>query len=324
MFEEILPNLYRIEIPLPKSPLKYLNSYLIKGDGRFLIIDTGMNREGCRRQLYASLESLNVDLSKTDIFATHWHADHLGLVADLATDSSTVYFNRIEAFALFDPEEDWEADMFYYYTLHGFPEEELKKSMAGHPGSLYGLKEKVDFHILQEGDMLEVGDYSFRCIETSGHSPGHMCLYEADKKILIAGDHILFDITPNITSMLRTKNPLKNYLANLEKVYKLDVSLVLPGHRAISNDHRKRITELQKHHENRMNETLVALEKGAKSAWEVAPYITWDIGFSSWEQFPLVQKMFAFGETLAHMVCLEEDGRIQSSKDGHKMLYSLE
>ncbi len=31
MIEEILANLYRIEIPLPRSPLKALNSYVIKG-----------------------------------------------------------------------------------------------------------------------------------------------------------------------------------------------------------------------------------------------------------------------------------------------------
>ena len=30
MIEEIVSNMYRAEIPLPKSPLKSLNSYIIK------------------------------------------------------------------------------------------------------------------------------------------------------------------------------------------------------------------------------------------------------------------------------------------------------
>ena len=81
MTEMMLPNLYRIEIPLPKNPLKALNSYLIKGDGRFLIIDTGMNREECQNAMFTALEELKVDLKKTDFFITHIHADHLGLVA---------------------------------------------------------------------------------------------------------------------------------------------------------------------------------------------------------------------------------------------------
>ena len=70
MVEEILPNLYKIEIPLPGSPLKALNSYLIKSQGRFLVIDTGMNREECMREMVSGLKRLDVDLRKTDFFIT--------------------------------------------------------------------------------------------------------------------------------------------------------------------------------------------------------------------------------------------------------------
>jgi hypothetical protein len=47
MVEQILPDLYRIEIPVPKSPLKALNAYLLKGRKRFLLIDTGWNQQEC-------------------------------------------------------------------------------------------------------------------------------------------------------------------------------------------------------------------------------------------------------------------------------------
>ncbi len=176
---------------------------------------------------------------------------------------------------------------------------------------------------MKEGDSIEVGDYSFRCIETPGHSPGHMCLYEAKKKILVSGDHILFDITPNITFWIEQDNSLKEYLASLEKVYALDVNLVLPGHRNILNDHKRRITELQEHHKNRLNEVLSALEDGDKTAWEVARYITWDIDISSWELFPAVQKFFAIGETIAHLDYLETDGSIMRRERDKKVLYFL-
>ena len=100
MIEQVLPDFYRIEIPLPNSPLKALNSYLIKGQGRFLIIDTGMNRDECMRSMISSLEKLEVDLRKTDFFITHMHADHLGLVGNLATETSTIYFNRFKRFTM--------------------------------------------------------------------------------------------------------------------------------------------------------------------------------------------------------------------------------
>jgi len=42
------------------------------------------------------LKQLGIDLSKTDFFITHLHADHFGLVSKLATTSSQVFFNRPE------------------------------------------------------------------------------------------------------------------------------------------------------------------------------------------------------------------------------------
>jgi glyoxylase-like metal-dependent hydrolase (beta-lactamase superfamily II) len=78
MVEEIVPNLYHAEIPLPRSPLKWLNSYIVKGGNRFLIVDTGFNSEECLNEMNANLQKLGVDLNRTDIFITHLHVDHIG------------------------------------------------------------------------------------------------------------------------------------------------------------------------------------------------------------------------------------------------------
>jgi glyoxylase-like metal-dependent hydrolase (beta-lactamase superfamily II) len=322
MTEEILPDLYRIEVPLPRNPLKSLNSYLIKAQGRSLVVDTGMNREECKREMLSGLEKLDVDLKKTDFFITHLHADHIGLVASLATDTSKIYFNQKEV-SIVNSERRWQETYEPFYRSHGFPADELERAVKGHPAQRYGMKHHVNFCALKEDDTIEIGDYSFRCIETPGHSPGHMCLYEADKKILVSGDHILFDITPNITYWLEMENALKEYLANLGKVYKLDVNLVLPGHRNIWNNHRRRIRELQVHHQTRATEALSALKSGAKTAFQVAPYLTWDIDCSSWELFPPPQKWFAVGETIAHLKYLEGEGMVREEIRGTRILFSL-
>lgn len=44
------PDIYRIEVPLPNNPLRYLNSYVVRGRDRFLVIDTGFNRPECRER----------------------------------------------------------------------------------------------------------------------------------------------------------------------------------------------------------------------------------------------------------------------------------
>jgi glyoxylase-like metal-dependent hydrolase (beta-lactamase superfamily II) len=62
MVDEILANLYKIEIPLPKNPLKTLNSYVIRNSERNLIVDTGWNQEECMNAMQAGLRELGVEL----------------------------------------------------------------------------------------------------------------------------------------------------------------------------------------------------------------------------------------------------------------------
>ncbi len=326
MMEEIMPNLYRIEIPLPRSPLKWLNSYLVKGEDRFLIIDTGFNTENCLKAMNDGLHQAGVDLHKTDIFITHLHVDHIGLAGTLATGRSNVYFNEREAQKLNEQNRDWKAywqRILDVYVANGFAADGALASLLSHPAQSYGLTRQMDFTIVQDGDTIDMGNFSFRCVATPGHSPGHICLYEAQKKILVAGDHILFDITPNITYWVDMEDSLRQYLASLEKVNALDVELVLPGHRRLVHDLHGRIAELQEHHRARLHEVMVALGEGPKNILQIAPRISWDITAKTWEEFPPPQKWFAFGETLAHVKYLEGKGLVRHITQAGAITYGL-
>ena len=324
MIDEILSGLYRIEVPLPRNPLKFINSYVIKGEDRFLVIDTGMNLKECILALRSGLQKLNVDLLKTDFFVTHLHHDHMGLVSTLASQESRVYFNQIETAVLMGvtAPQRW-AQLMEFYVANGFPAEHSKTWIANRPASLFGPKLSVPFTILKDGDKLEIGDYHFICIQTPGHSPCHTCLYEKERKILVSGDHILFDITPNITYWPELDNSLGHYLQSLDKVYHLDVTLVLPGHRKGQNNHQKRIRELFEHHKSRLGEVMAAVADGEKTAYEIAPYIKWDISYNSWEQFPVEQKYFAFGETISHAEYLFAENKLKKSIVDKTIRYSL-
>jgi len=304
MTEEILPDLYRIKIPLPESPLKYLNSYVVKSPDRTLIIDTGFNRNECFDAMNNGLREINVNLADCDFFITHLHADHFGLISRLAVETSKIYFSRPDSEII----ESWEGfePMIEYAGKNGFPENELRTALHQHPGYKYGSDWTPDMSVLEDGETITFGNYCFECVETPGHTLGHMCLYEPEKKILIAGDHILQDITPNIQCWSDKENPLEKYLSSLDKVYKLDVGLVLPGHRRLFKEHRARIDELKRHHEKRAEEILDILKKGSGSAFEIASGMTWDIKFDSWDDFPVAQKWFATGEAISHLRFLEE------------------
>ena len=308
MCEEVLPGLFRNKIPLPESPLKYLNSYIIKDSSRSLIVDTGLNRKECLEAMHRGLAALGIDLSQSDIFITHLHADHFGLVSKLATGSTDILFSRPEKELM----ESWEGfgAMVDYAARSGFPENELEAALDKHPGAKYGADWIPELKILDDGDRIDVADYHFKCVTTPGHTLGHTCLYDQDKKILLAGDHILIDITPNIQCWSDTANPLKDYLASLDKVYQLQIDLVLPGHRRLIDNPKSRIDELKKHHAHRLDEVLTILKKGPLSAFQMAAHMTWDIACESWDQFPVAQKWFALGEAISHLRYLEEDGRI--------------
>jgi glyoxylase-like metal-dependent hydrolase (beta-lactamase superfamily II) len=325
MVEEVSPNIFKIEIPLPGSPLKALNAFVLRSQDRFLIVDTGWNREECLSAMRAGLEELNVDLNKTDIVITHLHADHSGLVGALVRRNTKVYLGEIDgSIAAVSQHRRGERlqDQYRTYLSHGFPEPELRKAMENHPGFRYGSSVSIDFTPLRDGDIVEFGNDSLTCIETPGHSPGHMCLYEPKKKILFSGDHILFDITPNITRWPEMENPLRQYLLSLDKVYGLDVNLVLPGHRSMMNNHRRRISELIAHHERRLNEALRILEREEQTAWDVAPRLSWDVTFRSWDLFPPAQKWFALGETVAHLRYLVHRGGAAVREDNGLVLFS--
>jgi glyoxylase-like metal-dependent hydrolase (beta-lactamase superfamily II) len=309
MTDEIRKDLFRIEVPLPNNPLRSVNCYAIRGGDRSLIIDTALNRPECLQTIEQGLRALDIDPAKSDFFITHFHTDHVGLVGEMAREGSRVYFNQ--------PEIDWMMNwggwevMFDYGARNGFPREQLQAAFHNHPGARFAPSRIPELQILSDGDPLRVGVYTFRAISTPGHSPGHICLYEPEQKLLVSGDHVLGDITPNIQCWSDEHNPLRAYLDNLDKVQRLEIELALPGHRSLIRDPVKRIDELKAHHRRRLAEVLAVLASGPAHAYRVASQMSWEIEADSWEDFPLIQKWFATGEAIAHLRYLLDKGAIR-------------
>jgi glyoxylase-like metal-dependent hydrolase (beta-lactamase superfamily II) len=325
--DEILPGLFRVKVPLPKSPLGFVNSYVIRGDARPLVIDTGLNHEDCRRALMDGLSGLGIDPKSVDVFVTHFHEDHIGLVPLLATDGTTVHIGKVEADMIIqymseESQSPWWKRHSEFLRTRGFPEEELPAVVASHPDHGYEVRGRLNLRSLKEGDVIDAGEYSFRCIETPGHSPGHICLYDPAKRVLISGDHILGAITPIISLWSDEVNPLKDYLASLDKVRGLDVEHTLPGHGEVIEDLPERLQELKDHHQERGDEVLSILSGGVQDGFKVASQMTWDVP-EPWDRFPPSQRWFAFGEALAHIKYLEEQGKVQRQLREGNIVFSL-
>ena len=315
MVEELFHNLYRIEIPLPGSPLGWVNSYVVKDPKTNLIIDTGLNRKECLEAMLAGLNEIGVDLKRTDFYITHLHADHFALAPMLCDENTKIYMNEPDKTYI----ENWTSwePIARFYMLNGFPHDDVESAIDNHPGQKYGSDRVPIMSAVKDGDILSYGGFNFTAVATPGHTPGHTCLYEPVKKFLLSGDHILIDITPNIGCWMEEIDPLKLYMTSLEKVHGMQVDLVLPGHRRIIDDCRARIEELQQHHRERLREVLSILEHGPHTGYQTASRMTWDIDCSSWAAFPVQQKWFATSEAIAHLRYLEEEGKIvRDERDG--------
>jgi glyoxylase-like metal-dependent hydrolase (beta-lactamase superfamily II) len=132
---------------------------------------------------------------------------------------------------------------------------------------------------------------------------------------MFTADHILFDITPNITMWPNMENALGTYLESLKKFRAFPVKKSLPGHRE-EGDYFGRIDELLQHHDRRVRETeeIVCANPGM-TTYEIAGKMTWSIQAKSWQEFPLIQKWFAVGEALSHLDYLLSLGKVERREE---------
>ncbi|MGO1371945.1 MAG: MBL fold metallo-hydrolase [Senegalia sp. (in: firmicutes)] len=313
---KVYEDIYMIEIILPNNPLKALNCYLIKGEDKSLIIDTGFNKKECLDALREGLNELNLEIKDTELFITHLHSDHSGMANIFKDQGVNIYTGEIDGDIInqMTTESYWkERDKLK--VLFGLKDDKI--TFKENPGYKYVLKEAIDFNYLKEGDKINIGKYSFELVFIPGHTPGHMGLYEKKHKIFFSGDHILNGITPNIGFWGFEQDILGVYFNSLDKIHSFDIEHLFTAHRKSVDDHKKRIEELIQHHKDRLNEILTILSFDGLSVRDVASKMTWSIRAKDWDDFPRPQKWFATGEAMAHLEHLYASGKIEKEiKDG--------
>ena len=314
--EKICENIYCFPIVLPDNPLKWLNCYVITGGegDRSLLIDTGFNRPECLEALLRGMDELGLKAENTDIFLSHVHSDHTGNAGILAGMGCRVLISSIDKELMFDAR--W-AERLPLFKSEGMPDNLIDEVLSNNPGMLYAPK-NFDAAELQDGDTLYYGGYELRCIHTPGHTPGHMCLYDERVKLLFSGDHILFDISPNICIWRGFHDPVGTYMKSLEDISKLDVDLCLPSHRSRGEiSVSERASALIEHHKRRLDETEKLIEGNPGiNAYDLAGKMSWRIRARNWEDFPAAQKNFALLETLAHIEYLIAREKVERLVDG--------
>ncbi len=323
---EVLPSLYLVRVPLPHNPLRALNSYLILSKDRTTIVDVGFNHPTCEEALDQALAALGRTWDSVEIVLTHSHPDHTGNLDRIYRDGMPVFAN-LHSFQEVENLQDMEARVFGPLLLKAAtPHQSGLGFERGKPAlhvsaELLPLKSQPAVTFLQEGDVLRAGPYAFEVLETPGHDPWHLCLYEPSRRILLAGDHVLERITPSIASWFPAYNALEEFLASLGKVSNLDVEQVLPGHGAMFGDLRGRALYLIGHHEERLQEIYDLVAEGHEDVVSISSHARWR--YDNWRSWPLDQKFFSMGETMAHLVYLVCEGKLKQTICGDEYRFEL-
>lgn len=306
----------QVKVPLPYA-LKWVNAYLLPAGDGWTLIDPGLRTPETERFWLEALLEIGISWRQiTQIVVTHHHPDHYGLAGWMSMHTGAPVFMSETAFKM--AERMWGTDdatekMLQAFRLHGLPAA-LEQAMGEH---LRGFATRVhpqpsEVLRLEAGTTIELAGICWLTIGGEGHAPGHIALYDPERRRMICGDQVLPDISPNIGWMPDgDPDPLGFYLDSLRSMRQLDVSRAYPGHRYPFTGFGKRIDELLDHHKGRLEHIREMVGQDQVSSFAVCEQL-----FSERLLSNIHQLRFALSETIAHLVYLEHRGQLCRSADG--------
>lgn len=174
------------------------NVYVIDGE---LLVDagTGMHFGDMKKEIGAACNAKNIKL----LVNTHCHFDHTG------GDKKF---------------RDW---LKLSIAVHSADKKAVETGQT--LSELFGQQARmltVD-RTLRVGSIIKTANFNFEVVPTPGHTPGSVCLYDAEKRILISGD-TLFDSAVGRTDL--PGGDKEQLLASLKRLSELPIEFLFPGH----------------------------------------------------------------------------------------------
>jgi glyoxylase-like metal-dependent hydrolase (beta-lactamase superfamily II) len=280
-------------------------AWVVEGVDGFTLVDTGIDTPPARDALRAGAERIGVTPANlAHVLITHVHIDHYGLAGRIrAWSGARVSMHEREEAVARQFVDGWpgeRAQAEAAFRRGGMPPE-VARGMVAAVDRLHGLYPDFrpdDLLSGQRGDAPGGGGWEW--LLTPGHSPGHVTVYHPERRILIAGDHVLPRISPNVGADLYAEDPLSDYLASLDRLRALPVDLVLPSHGEPFVDLAGRIADLTAHHAARNLRILDALER---------PRTAFDTTVALFPGLEPDGLLHAFREVRAHLLYLARAGQ---------------
>jgi glyoxylase-like metal-dependent hydrolase (beta-lactamase superfamily II) len=314
--------IHRLSIPTPFA-VGRVNVYLID-DEPLTLVDAGPNSGTSFDELTRGLERLGRSLEEIElVIVTHQHIDHLGLVGLVAARSGAEVAAIDHAVPIVERfSEEMEADDAFASQVmlrNGIPQDVVGAlKQVSRAFRAWGAPAKVT-RVLHEGDELAFRDRTLKVHWRPGHSPTDTVFEDAERKLLIAADHLLAHISsnpliarPRDGSAARPQS-LVTYLESLAKTRAMDVELVLPGHGEPVTDHRELIDERFRMHRRRADKLHRLIAERPRSGYELAQAL--------WGNIAVTQAYLTLSEVLGHTDVLLNDGRVREAVDGETVRF---
>ena len=326
--------------------LPYVMPYAFIGGEGVSLFDAGFGTPAAIEAMTKELAILGFEPKDIRrLFISHAHPDHIGMAAWVKEQSPEAEVLMLER------EWQWIQDRWLdneawtklsdrWLVAHGMPSDEIEaadrealsptspsvtsgaggsktvsaRTSGGRRSPFVAIEPDIT---LQDGEVVEFDGWRLRAVWT----PGHMCMYEPDRKLMFTGDHVLPYISHNVSlhADQEGSSPLEDFRTSLKKVAAFDVERGLPAHEFTMSDLRGRCEVLLHHHDERLEEVRAAVGDGEATCREVSQRVPWNTG--PFDGFNIFMKRSAVGETLAHLQLLEGEGRVERIEHGGRVAW---
>jgi glyoxylase-like metal-dependent hydrolase (beta-lactamase superfamily II) len=305
-----------------------VNCYLIEDDP-LTLVDTGPNSGKSLDELEQALGEHGRSVEEIGLIViTHQHIDHLGLLEILARRSGAdvAAFHLLEGYLRDFGASAAADDEFSIQVMlrHGVPPElATALGAVGAAFRAFGSSGPVSRPV-RDGDALTLRDRTLRVRHRPGHSPSDTIFVDEQRRIMLAGDHLLSHISSNpllsrpldeAAAGAGRPHALLDYIASMRATREMPVRIVLGGHGPPVTDHVALIDERFRMHERRARKVQGLLEPGPATAYDLATRM--------WGNVAVTQAMLTISEVIGHLDLLIEEGSVREDADGEVTRFSV-
>ncbi len=306
---EVAEGVYRLALPLGIHGVPTVSAYLLRGnDGDTLVdcgiaagVDEGDPGPDGTAAVAAALAAAGSRLEQLErLVVTHAHIDHFGLAGEVVRRSGgELWMHRrtdLDLAKYDDPDEAVDRRTLMLAD-HGLFGDELTETSEGLRDWLPVMPSiGRPSRLLDGGESFAAGGRTWEVVHTPGHSPGHVCLWNAAERLLCSGDHLLQVVSPPVTFERGFEtDPLGSYLDSLDRVRELGPELVLPGHGTPFPDGAARAESIATGKRRRLTQVRELVESRPRTVSELTADLFGSVRMSG------AQRHFVTAEILAYL-----------------------